>query len=81
MMLVRAGIGSRFIANLGFIVPIVIGMYAKYYVIKRFEKALDNNELESKSGVAKWAIYVGIIGQIVTIIVSAMIFSGNLKFN
>ncbi|MCI7582231.1 MAG: hypothetical protein SO164_08335 [Campylobacter sp.] len=81
IMLLIAGIGSRFIANLGFIVPIVIGMYAKYYVIKRFEKALDNNELESKSGVAKWAIYVGIIGQIVTIIVSAMIFSGNLKFN
>ena len=39
IMLLIAGIGSRFIANLGFIVPIVIGMYAKYYVIKRFEKA------------------------------------------
>ncbi len=55
-----------------FIVLIVIGMYAKYYVIKRCEKALDNNEIESKSGVAKWALYVAII-------VSAMIFSGAVR--
>lgn len=54
-------------------------MYAKYYVIKRFEKALDNNEIESKAGVAKWAIYVGVIGYIVAIIVSAMIFSGAVR--
>lgn len=68
--LLIAVIGSNFIA--GFIVLIVIGMYAKYYVIKRFEKALDNNEIESKAGVAKWALYVAII-------VSAMIFSGAVR--
>lgn len=51
---------------------IVIGMYTKYYVIKRCEKALDNNEFESKAGVAKWALYVAII-------VSAMIFSGAVR--
>ena len=68
--LLIAVIGSNFIA--GFIVLIVIGMYAKYYVIKRFEKALDNNEIESKAGVSKCALYVAII-------VSAMIFSGAVR--
>lgn len=81
--LLIAVIGSNFIA--GFIVLIVIGMYAKYYVIKRFEQALDtNNEalFIQMSGVAKWAIWVAAIMYIIGIIAMiAMSFLLGALFN
>ncbi|MCR8679696.1 MULTISPECIES: hypothetical protein [Campylobacter] len=59
---------------IGFYVPI----FGKYLVIKLFEKALDmNNEMvfNQMSGVAKWAIYVGIAVPIVAFIIIIIAFS------
>lgn len=48
---------------LNFIIMIAVPLAGKYFVIKRFEQALDmNNDVVfmQMSGVAKWAIYVGV---------------------
>ena len=61
-------------AAIMFAVPIA----GKYFVIKRFEQALDmNNEMlfMQMSGVAKWAIYVAIALSVIGVIVSIAMLS------
>lgn len=46
-------------------------VYAKFAVIKRFERLLDSNaDLQSSGGVSEWAIYLGIAFSVIVCILS-----------
>lgn len=73
---------------LNFIIMIAVPLAGKYFVIKRFEQALDmNNDVVfmQMSGVAKWAIYaavaLSIIGALIFIIMISFFgaLAGNLN--
>ena len=89
MILLVAAFVLGIIPYLGAIISIVAmvgpGVAGKYFVIKRFEQALDtNNEalFIQMSGVAKWAIWVAAIMYIIGIIAMiAMSFLLGALFN
>lgn len=69
---------TSFVPLLPTIIMIAIPIAGKYFVIKRFEQALDmNNDMifVQMSGVAKWAIYVAIALSVIGVIVSIAMFS------
>lgn len=69
---------TSFVPLLPAIVMIAIPIAGKYFVIKRFEQALDmNNDMifVQMSGVAKWAIYVAVALSIIGVLAFIIMIS------